>query len=262
MAVRKIILSPVEDDVRIPTAVEVLRGYCSTYGISVDDGVLTTCVHHLLYTLQVNECINLTRITSFDEALVLHILDSLLLLPFMPDGVARFLDMGTGAGFPGIPLAAATSTEGVLLDSVSKKVEAVDAFAKALHLDCVAAVHDRLESYAQKERASFDMVVARAVAPIDILLEYARPFLKTGGSLLITKGVPTEDELAAGTLVAEKLGYRLMEQHGCELSNDAGHRTILRYCVTRPASIKLPRQIGAARKNPLALMFHVKHNGD
>lgn len=314
MPPRSITLIPVDDDPRILEAVAKLRSCCVDYDIELPDDTLALCVKHLLYVMQVNEYINLTRITNFDEALVLHILDSLVLLPTLrrrsskaaspanqvetpsrtqgvspcirnispctrSNGVAssanldsvasgtevgasspnlaaspslHLLDMGTGAGFPGIPLAVATGSQATLLDAVGKKVAAVSAFATALNLSNVTVVHERLESYAIAQRGNFDLVVARAVAPLGILLEYARPFLHIGGSLLVTKGTPSDEELSTGSSVASKLGYQLVARQDLELPHSLGHRSIFHYEVVSKSTIKLPRQMGLAKKNPLA----------
>ena len=210
------------------------------------------CLQHLLYVEQVNHVINLTRITDLDEALVLHILDSLMLLPVLPDSCTSYLDMGTGAGFPGIPLAICTSAQGTLLDSVGKKVNAVQTIADELGLRNVSTAHDRLESYALSHTFDFDVVVARALASLPVLLEYARPFLKIGAFFYVMKATPERDEIIAGKKVCKMLGYSFKQRVEFDLPNNLGHRLIYIYEVVTKSSIKLPRQNGLARKKPLA----------
>lgn len=249
---RSITLNPVEDDTRVAAAVASLEQHLDTYGLHVEREVLELAVKHLLYVMQVNEYINLTRIVDFDSALLLHILDSYLYLTLLPERPTRLLDMGTGAGFPGIPLAAHLGCEAVLLDSVGKKVTAVNAFCGALGLEKVSGVHDRLESYASAHKGAFDVVTARALAPIGMLLEYARPLLKVGGSLVISKGNLEGEERIVAESVGKQLGYKLVDSKSFELPDDIGHRELLRYEVTRPSSLKLPRAVGMAKKCPLA----------
>lgn len=233
-------------------ALDALKAYCNDAGLSLTDAMLEGCLKHLDLVLEKNKVLNLTRIVAYPDTLVLHILDSLLLLPYLeeaPEGPV--LDMGTGAGYPGIPLALCSGRPMTLLDSVGKKVAAVSAFCDALGLTGVTCVHARLEEYAQQQRYCFSAVVARAVAPLAVLLEYARPFLVNHGRLIVTKGVPSQDELDAGFKAASVLGYRFVTQDVVELPDGFGTRSLLVFEVSRPASIKLPRANGMAKKHPL-----------
>ena len=112
-----------------------LAFYCKEYSLSVTDVELRKCIQHLDLVLETNKTTNLTRILNVEDAAVLHILDSLVLLPYInkaPEGA--LLDMGTGAGFPGIPLTIATHRKATYIDSVGKKVDAVNSFVHALGL--------------------------------------------------------------------------------------------------------------------------------
>lgn len=252
-ASRPIVLHDLEVSEKEIQALTVrLLSLCDEAGISLDSNQARQCIYHLLYVCQVNEYINLTRITNVFNALVLHIVDSLTLLSLIPDSASSCLDMGTGAGFPGIPLSIASSASWTLLDSVGKKVDAVNSFIERLSLDNVHVVHDRLETFALDKSHRFDCIVARAVAPIPILLEYARPLLNMGGSLVISKGAPDDEELDSGARVSRMLGYKLMYSSELNLPSDMGHRSLFQYLVCSPSSVKLPRQTGQAKKNPLA----------
>ena len=170
-----------------------LSSYCKEYSLSVTDAELRKCIQHLDLVLETNKTTNLTRILNVEDAAVLHILDSLVLLPYInraPEGA--LLDMGTGAGFPGIPLTIATHRKATYIDSVGKKVDAVNTFVHALGLKNSHAVHDRLEEYARSHKKQFSVVTARALAPLPILVEYAAPYLKDGGLFVITKGKPSD----------------------------------------------------------------------
>lgn len=227
---------------------EIVEGF----GLSIPVNKLQTCLEHLLYVMQVNEYINLTRITDVHEALVLHILDSLTLLPYLPVGEASVLDMGSGAGFPGIPLATCTDLDVTLLDSVGKKIKADDAIAHKLGLNNVHGEHDRLESYALSHAGEFDFVVARALAPLTMLIEFATPYLKIGGKLVVSKGNPTDDEVSSGEKASNICGLRKASLDSFELPSGFGHREIFVFeKITRP-TIQLPRAIGEARRKPLA----------
>lgn len=229
-----------------------LTEFVSGFGLTVEDDGLELCLQHLMYVIQVNEYINLTRITDIHEALVLHILDSLTLLPYIPSESVKVLDMGTGAGFPGIPLAACTELDITLLDSVGKKIKADNAIIRQLGLLNVHGEHDRLESFACSHRDEYDVVVARALASLPMLIEYATPFLSDDGVLLVSKGNPSEDELNAGKKAAEICGLKLEQCNSFDLPNALGHRQILLFRKIGVSSIKLPRAIGEAKRNPLA----------
>lgn len=230
-----------------------LTSYCKDYSLMVTEDDLRACIQHLDLVLETNKTTNLTRILNVDDAVVLHILDSLVLLPYInkaPEGA--LLDMGTGAGFPGIPLTVASGRKATYIDSVGKKVDAVNSFVKELGLKHAHAVHDRLEEYARSHKKQFAVVTARALAPLPVLVEYASPFLKDGGLFVITKGNPSEDELNAGMAVAKICGFTTLMTDGLNLPNELGHREFIILKKSRPASVSLPRANGMAKKNPLA----------
>lgn len=250
---RSIVLHDLDiDSTRFQELLDQLGALVHEADLSLTSQQLELCLRHLLYVEQVNEYINLTRITDLTDALILHILDSLLLAPYVasPDGC--LLDMGTGAGFPGIPLHIALGCPVTLLDSVGKKVKAVAAFRDALHLSDVLAVHDRIESFAIAHADDYDTVVARALAPLPILVEYAAPLLIAGGQLLISKGTPSSDELASGLAAAKLCGLSLEDSREFDLPRDMGHRSVMSFIKTHEASVSLPRAVGIARRNPLA----------
>lgn len=249
---RKIILSDVSNDECIESALETLSSYCSEYQVDVPEDSLRKCVEHLLYVLQVNEYINLTSITDFDEALVLHSLDSLFYLKLMDKPFRNVLDMGSGAGFPGIPLALSLDVPVVMVDSVNKKVNAVNEFIKQLGIENAVATHDRIEAHAAQFPRSYDCVVARALAPLPVLLEYARPLLRNKGRLIVSKGSPSDEELLSTTHLLPLLGYSSSTTYDTELPHGLGHRCLMSFDVVKPSSVKLPRAVGLARKKPLA----------
>lgn len=252
-APRPVILQPLSiyND-RYQELLDTLKSYIIDAGLDISEDSLKKCLDHLLYVSQVNEYINLTRITDLQDALVLHILDSLLLLPSIPIEAHRILDMGTGAGFPGIPLACATDHELVLLDSVGKKINAVNAFIEQLSLDNALAVHARLEDYAKQESGQFDCVCARALASMPVLIEYATPFLNKGGRLIIAKANPDESEIQSGLKAAELCGLALSSSTEFELPNQLGHRMVFSFTSVRAPRVDLPRSAGLAKKTPLA----------
>lgn len=238
------------------TQAETLQELLKDYGIDCTEEQSLLLAHHLALVIEKNKVLNLTRIVDVDEALVLHVLDSLLLLACSDvtmDPSTRFVDMGTGAGFPGIPLGVLTGAQGVLVDSVGKKVTAVNEFIKELGLKNLVAEHSRVEDLALRMRGTQDYVVARALARTNILIEYAAPFLKMGGSLLVAKARPDEDELKEAQQAAKICGLSHASHETFELPHSLGHREILIYKRVGKPTIRLPRKPGTAKREPLGI---------
>lgn len=241
-----------QSDAQVEALAEELVRYTDDYGLILTHEQAVKCVLHLLYVEQVNSYINLTRITDLHEAVILHILDSLLIARYVPGESDCFLDMGTGAGFPGVPAHILTGKHGVLLDSVGKKVRAVEAIAHEIRLTGISAVHARLEDYALDVPERFDCVFARALAPSSTLLEYAAPFLSMDGSLIVAKANMSADERSSADRVAALCGLDIVDQHEFDLPHALGHRVVQLFHKVRPAQVSLPRAPGMAKRNPLA----------
>lgn len=232
---------------------ESLESICAQYKLPVSESQLQLCLKHFDMVIEANKTTNLTRILDLDEGVILHIVDSLVLLPYVnraPEG--SLLDMGTGAGFPGIPLTIASGRHATYIDSVGKKVNAVNSFVEQLGIKHAHAVHARLEEYARSHKKEYSVVTARALAPLPILVEYAAPYLKDGGLFVITKGNPSQEELVAGESAAKICGFTQLMEDSLDLPNNLGHREFIVLKKTRPASVSLPRANGMAKKNPLA----------
>lgn len=241
-----------DEMVHVDELLAELRSYCDAYELDVDRELARRCVEHFLLVVETNKTMNLTRITNEHDGLILHILDSLLLLPEVrstPYGT--LLDIGTGAGYPGIPLSLATGRPSVLIDSVAKKVKAVAGFIDELQIADAQVSSERVETYAREHRASCTCVVARAVAGLPVLIEYASPLLAQGGSLVVTKGVPSDEEISAGLHAASLCGFEFGTVRHLTLPDDLGERTILRFDKLHEAKLGLPRKVGVAKKHPL-----------
>ena len=211
-------------------------------------------VKHLELVIEKNKVVNLTRIVALRDAVTLHLVDSLVPLrtkDFRPSEGLRFLDIGTGAGFPGIPLAVMTGMDGVFIDSVGKKVAAVNEFIEELGLSNCVALHVRAEELALEQPNSFDYVVARAVAQSNVIAEYATPLLKKNGYLVLEKANITSEELQNLNYASQVLGLSRVSRETCELPDNIGHREVLIYQKTSKSKIKLPRKNGMAKNNPL-----------
>lgn len=238
---------------------EKLVGLCQKLDLEVGQEQARKLVDYLVLMLKQNEVMNLTAIKEWDKALVLHLADSLVPLPEFSKVVAKnpdrpFLDMGAGAGLPGIPLTIATlNTTGVLCDSVKKKMAAVEGFITALDLgDRLSTTSVRLEELGNTHRGVFGCVTARALASLPVLVEYATPLLAKGGSFIAIKGKPEPEEIKAGSKAAQLCGLSVVSTRTIELPGDAGERTIIVYEKVKETGLALPRAVGEASKHPLA----------
>lgn len=249
---RHIVLNPCsESKEQIDLLVHELLDLGSLMDLDLTIHQAEQCVRHLLMVNQVNSYMNLTRINNLHEALILHVIDSLMLTRSLPIYPQHFLDVGTGAGFPGIPFSIYTGSSGVLLDSVGKKINAVNVFIEQLGLPQIKGVHDRCETYAATHSCAFDLVFARAVAQMGVILEYATPFLMDDGYVLVAKARPTDDEISCAMRTAEICALELVDKCEFELPDDLGHRSIFLFQKSGTPKVQLPRDIGVAKNAPL-----------
>lgn len=216
------------------------------------------CVPHLMQLrtelLDWNTRVNLTAITDPVEVLLKHFLDSLSLLEVYKAEQARVLDIGAGAGFPGLPLKIARSEwEIVLLEATGKKVNFQRHIIESLGLQRIEAIHGRAEELAHKPeyRASFDLVTARAVASLPALLEYAAPFCRVGGQILLPKKGELSEELVQGKRAARVLGLTLKADLPVTLPGLNDGRRILVWELVKSCPAQYPRSGSAMAKKPL-----------
>ena len=205
--------------------------------------------------LRRNESVNLTAITDRREFIQKHYADSLLcaeLDEFRPAGTV--IDVGTGGGFPGVPLAIAfPEKQFTLIDSLNKRIKIVNELCEKLGIANVTAIHGRAEELARKKelRETFDLCVSRAVANMSTLAEYCLPFVKTGGSFIAYKGPDCDDEVRQAQRAIELLGGRLtgdVRPGGEDMPFD--HRLIIIQKEKNTPS-KFPRKAGRPTKEPL-----------
>lgn len=203
--------------------------------------------------MKINETMNLTRILSEEGGIVLHLEDSLTGLPFIndaPEGL--YADLGTGGGFPGIPLCIMTGRKTVLVDSVQKKVRSLEGVAEELGLgELVSSYGGRIEDLARERKGHFAVLTARALSALPSLLELAAPLLRKGGRLLCYKAQPSAEEVQGAIDLEDMLGMKLVSRTDFKLS-DGSTRCMFVFEKFARARIKLPRRIGQAQKNPLA----------
>jgi 16S rRNA (guanine527-N7)-methyltransferase len=201
-----------------------------------------------------NKRVNLTAITDPEEVLLKHFLDSLSLLMVYDRPEVRLLDIGAGAGFPGLPLKIVRPEwQVVLLEATGKRVAFLQHIIETLQLKNVVAVHGRAEELAHRPeyRASFDVVTARAVASLPILLEYAAPFCRVGGQIILPKKGNLTEELTRGKCAAQRVGAILKNNVTVKLPGLDDGRILVVWEQVRKCPVQYPRSGVAITKRPL-----------
>lgn len=206
-----------------------------------------------------NERMNLTGITDYNEVYVKHFADSVAIAEvpawqaLFRDGM-RVLDLGTGAGFPGIPLAIRyPQFRFVLCDALQKRLTFLHAVVDELGLQNVQLIHGRAEDLGRDRtlRSQFDAVTSRAVARLNVLVELMCPFLRVGGAAFAYKGPQVVDEWNDGSRAASRLGAELIGRESYALPDDAGAHNIVVIRQVQPAPAAYPRRAGTPKKQPL-----------
>lgn len=201
--------------------------------------------------LEKNKVMNLTAVTEPTEVVTRHFLDCAALAPHMPQG-GRVLDVGTGAGFPGMPLAIlCPETEFVLLDALRKRIDFLNEVIETLGLTNVTAVHARAEDFAKDSRASFDMAVSRAVADLRTPSELAVPMVKVGGCFLAMKAADCAEEVQSAAHAFEVLGVGEPEMLSYTVPHDGIERALVRLPKISDTPDKYPRRFKKIQTAPL-----------
>lgn len=223
-------------------------------GLELSEQQLEQFLRYQQELLDWNARFNLTAITDPGEVLIKHFLDSLSLLMVYDRPEARLLDIGTGAGFPGLPLKIVQPQwHVVLLEATGKKVTFLRHIIETLQLKDVVAVHGRAEELAHKAkyRASFDVVTARAVASLPTLLEYAAPFCRVGGQIILPKKGDLVEELIQGKRAARDVGAVLRANMPVTLTGLEDDRRLLVWEQVKKCPAQFPRSGGTIAKRPL-----------
>ncbi len=230
-----------------------LRDILATrHGIDITEQQEQILFDDLHAIMEINKTMNLTRILSEEDGMVLHLEDSVLGLPYVNDApVGLYGDLGTGGGFPGIPLCVLTGRETLLVDSVKKKVRALEPVAEELGIgDRLSTYSGRIEDLALERPREFSVLTARALSSLGSLLELASPLLRKGGRLVCYKAQPTEEELEIAFGIMKPLGFELVCDDSHELSDGSTRRIFVFQKAANPR-IALPRRVGMAQRNPL-----------
>ena len=220
-------------------------------GISLDEKRLEQLEKYANFLLEYNTHTNLTAIKTKEEVYVKHFYDSLTLCKIYEFTNQSLIDVGTGAGFPGLVLAITfLDLKVTLLDSNNKKTTFLKECVQRLHLKNVEIITSRAEDFARNHREEFDVVVSRAVASLRILMELNIPTIKNGGYFLAMKG-NIEEEMKESTSAFQKLSAIVEEQLEFDLPHEAGHRTLLKIKKEESTSLKYPREYSKIKKQAL-----------
>ena len=236
---------------------DLLRRNAARYGVEVTPPLLERLDGYARLLAGWNEKMNLTAIIDPVGIAVKHFADSLLAAPLLPTGVFTLIDVGTGAGFPGVPLALLRpDCRLTLLDSLNKRLIFLETLCRELGLTA-ELIHARAEEGGRRPtlRERFDVATARAVAALPTLCEYCLPFVKVGGRFLALKGPDADREQAAAAKAVTVLGGRVTETRVCQLEaggdEPPAERRLLRIDKCAPTPPKYPRPSAKMAKQPL-----------
>lgn len=203
--------------------------------------------------LEWNEKINLTAITDENDILLKHFVDSLTIKKYISEN-EKIIDIGTGAGFPGIPLAIMNKyNEITLMDSLNKRIVFLNDVIDKLKLNNVKAIHSRAEELARNKnhREKYDVAVSRAVANLSTLVEYMLPFVRIGGKCICMKGPNIEEELKNAKKAIKELGGEIIKIENFKLPESDNERNIVIIKKIKETSSKYPRKPGTPSKEPI-----------
>ncbi len=227
------------------------------YGLSATSNLTDQFHSYYVSLIERNKQVNLTAITEWKDVVEKHFLDSLSLLLFQSKEMfagKKILDLGTGAGFPGIPLALVLpDTQFVLTDSLKKRTDFLEAICKKLCLSNVSVIHARAEDLGRDDhyREQFDVVVSRAVANLSVLCEYCLPFVKLDGLFCPYKSESIDEETIEAAFAMKELGGELLSTEHFVVPTTELHRSILFIQKKRHSPLRYPRKAGIPAKSPI-----------
>lgn len=229
------------------------RNSMKSIGIELTDSQLNAFETYYDMLIDRNKVMNLTAITEFDEVMDKHFLDSVYLFRSIKlEADYKLIDIGTGAGFPGIPLKIVfPELKITLLDSLNKRVGFLNDLIEELNLNNIEAIHGRAEDIARNKayRASYDIAVSRAVANLSTLSEYCLPFVKIGGKFVSYKSGDCADEVDNAKAAIHLLGGKINKIDEFSYSNNS--RSFIVIDKVMNTSSKYPRKAGLPSKKPL-----------
>ena len=228
---------------------KTLQEGLSRLGLQLEESTCKTLCDFGQAVIEQNKVMNLTAITEPTQVAKLHLLDSLSLLSLQDLSDKKMIDVGCGAGFPGVPVKiACPDVQLTLLDSLGKRMNWLETVLPALGVEaeCVTA---RAEEAVEQRRESYDVATSRAVARLNILLELTAPYVKVGGVVLAMKGAAAEEELREAKSAIQKLGLKLEKVKTFPVDDTAHAVIVLRKVAPTPS--KYPRRYAKIKQNPL-----------
>ena len=234
---------------------ELLRVSAASMGVELNDTQVQQFIKYYEILVEWNSFMNLTGITEYEEVVQKHFVDSLALCKAMDvHSVSSLIDIGTGAGFPGIPLKIAyPHLKVTLLDSLQKRIKFLNEVVMQLGLEEVETIHGRAEDFAKPsmKRESYDVCVSRAVANLTSLSEYCLPYVNLGGYFVPYKSGKVEEELETSKKAVFLLGGKIEEEVKFDLPDSDISRSLIKIKKVSATPKKYPRKSGMATKEPL-----------
>lgn len=224
-------------------------------GVSLTEKQIEQFLKYYEMLIEKNKVMNLTAITEYEDVLKKHFVDSVSLVKAMNLSCGlSVIDIGTGAGFPGLALKLAfPELKVTLLDSLNKRIQFLNNVIKELGVDGVETIHGRAEDFAApgKLREKYDLCVSRAVANLSTLCEYCLPFVKVGGLFVSYKSEKISEELAAAKRAVSSLGGNVEKQVEFMLPDSDSYRNLVLIRKEKETPLKYPRKAGLPGKKPL-----------
>lgn len=230
-----------------------IKDIAKNINLELNDEKVKKFYNYMELLLQWNEKVNLTAITEPNDIILKHFIDSLTIERYIDKNV-NIIDIGTGAGFPGIPISIArTDINITLMDSLNKRIKFLDEVIKENKLNNAKTIHARAEELARDKdyREKFDIATSRAVASLNVLLEYMLPFVKVGGYCICMKGSNIEDEILNSKRALNALKGVIEKIEEFELPNSDMSRNIIIVKKVGKTLSKYPRKAGTPTKDPL-----------
>lgn len=233
---------------------ELLYSAAKKIGIKLNDIQLGQFQIYYDLLIETNKVMNLTSITEKEDVVYKHFIDSIALKSYVDISKRKVIDIGTGAGFPGIPLAIIYGDASfTLMDSLNKRIQFLDRAVKECGLSNVETVHGRAEDFGHNAnyREKYDYCVSRAVAGMSVLLEYCIPFVKKGGKFISYKSGKADDEIIQSVNAQKKLSCEYSTSYSFDISGTDIARKLVIFNKIGYLSKAYPRQAGKPKKNPL-----------
>lgn len=234
---------------------DILRQGIKDFGIEVNDQMISDLKTYREILVDWNQKMNLTGIEEEKEVFIKHFLDSISAVSngYIKDGIS-LIDVGTGAGFPGLPLKICLQNiKLTLLDSLNKRINFLQEVSNTVNLKDVEFIHGRAEDFGKNSdyREQYDVATARAVAGLPILMEFCVPFVKVGGYFVCLKGPNANLELEESKIAMDILGLEFVEKIDIELPNEELKHNILVFKKIKNTPEKYPRKAGKPAKSPI-----------